>query len=83
MMTVEQLQSEIQSLPSQDYTRLINWVMKQYATNQTSQPSNAAQQFFATHEPIQSFRETDPTEYINNLRQNSRILKNSGEMNDN
>ena len=30
--------------------------------------------FFATHAPLKSFLAVEPTEYVDNLRQNSRIL---------
>jgi hypothetical protein len=43
----------------------------------TRQPSDA-KHFFTTHSPLQSFRNAEPTEYVNNLRESSRILRDFG-----
>lgn len=43
----------------------------------TRQPEDA-KHFFMAHSPLQSFKNTEPTEYVNNLRENSRILHNVG-----
>ncbi len=43
-------------------------------------PQNAAKVFFTTHAPLQSFRTEDPAEYVQGLRQNSRILSLSERM---
>jgi len=40
-----------------------------------SQHTRQADDFFARHPPLQSFSTIEPTEYVNNLRQNSHLLQ--------
>ncbi|MEZ5672625.1 MAG: hypothetical protein R3E08_09675 [Thiotrichaceae bacterium] len=45
-----------------------------------TQHAQQVDDFFAHHSPVQSFSTIEPTEYVNNLRQNSRLLQ--GDEND-
>ncbi len=40
-----------------------------------SQHAQQADDFFTHHLPLQSFSTIEPTDYVNNLRQNSRLLQ--------
>jgi hypothetical protein len=60
----------------------ISELIRQAIQRDLTHDSNDAKRFFAAHPPLQSFRDTDPTEYVRRLRENSRILRGSGNIDD-
>ncbi len=56
----------------------ISELIRQAVERDLSCQPTAAQRFFATHPPLQSFREEDPSEYVKHLRESSRILRQPG-----
>jgi hypothetical protein len=58
----------------------ISEIIRQAIRRELTHQPNAAEVFFASHLPLKSFAKVEPTEYLKQLRQNSRILQNNGEV---
>lgn len=60
----------------------ISELIRQAVERDLKYQPNAAQRFFATHLPLQSFHEENSSEYVKHLRENSRILRRPGDPDD-